>query len=83
MSIGINMFYNNDYFQLGILKFDCFTRALIPLKIFCLRKIKIKNVLMCIAYMRGELNISSTYRFMLSVSYIEELNISSLCDTRV
>jgi len=33
--------------------------------------------------MQGELNISSIYRFMLSVSYIEELDISSLCDTRV
>ena len=44
---------------------------------------KIKNVLMFIVYMQGELNISSTYRFMLSVSYIEELDNSSLCDTRV
>ena len=33
--------------------------------------------------MQGELNISSTYRFILSVSYIEELDNSSLCDTRV
>ena len=40
-------------------------------------------VLFCIAYMQGELNISSTYRFMLSVSYIEELDNSSLCGTRV
>ena len=35
------------------------------------------------AYMQGELNISSTYRFMLSVSSIEELDISSLWDTHV
>jgi len=33
--------------------------------------------------MQGELNISSTYRFMMSVSCIEELDNSSLCDTRV
>ena len=44
---------------------------------------EIKNVSICIAYMQGELNIFSTYRFMLSVSYIEELDNSSLCDTRV
>ena len=25
--------YNNDYLQFGIFKIDCFTRALIPLKI--------------------------------------------------
>ena len=43
----------------------------------------VKNVLICIAYMQGELNISSIYRFMLNVSCIEELDISSLCDTRV
>ena len=48
---------------------------------FCL-KINTK-VLICIVYMQGELNISSTYRFMMSVSCIEELNISSLCGTRV
>ena len=47
------------------------------------RKIEKKNVLICLAYMQGELNISSTYRFMLSVSYIEELDNSSLCGTRV
>ena len=51
------------------------------LKIIVLKK-NIK-VLIWIDYMQGELNISSTYRFMLSVSYIEELNISSLCGTRV
>ena len=39
-TIGINMIYNNDYFQFGILKFVGFTKALIPSK-FCLRKIKI------------------------------------------
>ena len=44
---------------------------------------KIQNVLIYIAYMQGELNISSIYRFMLCVSCIEELDISSLCDTRV
>ena len=33
--------------------------------------------------MQGKLNISSIYRFMLSVSHIEELDISSLCGTRV
>ena len=33
-TIGINMIYNNDYLLFGILKFVCFTRALIPLKIF-------------------------------------------------
>ena len=38
---------------------------------------------MCSAYMQWELNISSTYRFMLSVSYIKELDNSSLCDTRL
>ena len=27
MSIGINMFYKNDYFQFGILKFVCFTKS--------------------------------------------------------
>ena len=54
-----------------------------------LRKFKIlfyeKNskFLICIAYMQGELNISSTYRFMLSVLCIEELDNSSLCGTRV
>ena len=31
--------------------------------------------------MQGELNISSIYKFMLSVSCIEELDISSLCET--
>ena len=31
-----------------------------------------------VAYMQGEPNISPIYRFMLSVSYIEELDISSL-----
>ena len=46
-------------------------------------KEKYSKVLICIEYMQGELNISSTYRFMLSVSCIEELDISSLCDTRV
>ena len=51
------------------------------LKIFCLKKNT--KVLICIDYMQGELNISSTYRFMLSVSSNEELNISSLCGTRV
>ena len=35
------------------------------------------------AYMQGELNIVSIYRFMLSVSHFEELDISSLCDTCV
>ena len=44
---------------------------------------KIKTFLICIDYMQGELNISSTYRFMLSVLYIEELDNSSLCGTRV
>ena len=50
-----------------------------------LRKFKIcvQNILICIVYMQGELNISSIYRFMLSVSCIEELDISSLCDTCV
>ena len=46
-------------------------------------KICVKNVLICIVYMQRELNISPIYRFMLSVSYIEEVDISSLCDTRV
>ena len=35
------------------------------------------------AWVKGELNISSIYSFMLSVSYIEEVDISFLCDTRV
>ena len=30
------MIYNNDYLQFGILKIDCFSRALIPLKFCCL-----------------------------------------------
>ena len=51
-------------------------------KIKILRKIEF-FFLICIAYMQGELNISSTYRFMLSVLYIEELDNSSLCGTRV
>ena len=76
----------NVYFQLVSLKID------LPryLKIYFIEKIQnvvlirnIKNVLIYIAYMQGELNISSTYRFMLSVSYIEELDNSSLCGTRV
>ena len=53
---------------------------LVP-QIFVLKKNT--KVLICIDYMQGELNISSTYRFMLSVSCIEELDVSSLCDTRV
>ena len=44
---------------------------------------KNSKFLICIAYMQGELNISSTYKFMLSVLYIEELDNSSLCGTRV
>jgi len=35
------------------------------------------------AYMQEEFNIFSIYRFMLSVSQIEELDISSLFGTRV
>ena len=80
------MFIYNWYLKIGILKFD----LLRYLKIYFIEKNskfcfneKIKNVLMCIAYMQEELNISSTYRFMLSVSYIEELDNSSLCGTRV
>ena len=42
-----------------------------------------KIFLICIAYMQGDLSISSIYRFMLSVFHIEELDLSSLCDTRV
>ena len=38
-------------------------------------------LLIYIAYMQGELNISSIYRFILSVSCIKELDIFSLCDT--
>ena len=71
---------------IDILKFN----LLRYLKICFIEKIQnfvlirnVKNVLMCIAYMQGEPNISSTYRFMLSVSYIEELDNSSLSDTRV
>ena len=45
--------------------------------------IYVKNIFICIAYMQGELNISSIYRFMLSVPYIVEVDISSLCDTCV
>ena len=81
ISIGIKMIYNNDYFQFGILKICLLYKSSDTFSKFCLRKIKI--FLMCISYMQGELNISSTYRFMMSVSCIEELDNSSLCDTRV
>ena len=50
-------------------------------KIFVFKKYS--KVLIYITYMQGELNISSTYKFMLSVSYFEKLNNSSLCGTRV
>ena len=39
--------------------------------------------MICIDYIQGELNIFSIYRFMLSVSHIEEFDLSSLYDTRV
>ena len=55
----------------------------ICLLLWVIIKIYVKNVLMYIAYMQGKLNISFIYRFMLSVSYIEEVDISSLCDTCV
>ena len=71
-SIGINMF------QLQ-LKFKIYVQNLYYLVTIGF----LKNVLIYIAYMQGELNISSTYRFMLSVSYNEEVDNSSLCDTRV
>ena len=75
------MFKMNNYFNLiSRCLFENFKNWY--LKILFLKKINIK-VLICIDYMQGELNISSTYRFMLSVSCIEELDISSLCDTRV
>jgi len=70
----------------GILKFDYnwylknFVYK-ISQNLFLIRKIK--TFFICIAYMQGELNISSTYRFMMSVSSIDELDNSSLCDTRV
>ena len=68
----------NDYLQLVYLKI-CFIKKIQNLVLIR----NIKNVFMYIAYMQGELNISSTYRFMLSVSFIEELDNSSLCGTRV
>ena len=43
---------------------------------WCLKIVFKENtkVLICIAYMQGELNISSTYRFMMSVCCIEEFD---------
>ena len=72
-------------FTIGILKFCLCTNdiskfVLLPWVII---KICVKDVLIYIVYMQRELNISSIYRFILSVSYIEEVDISSLCDTRV
>ena len=53
-------------FTIGILNLCLFTK--ISQNLF--KQNLYKNVLICLDHMQGELNISSTYRFTLSVSYI-------------
>ena len=43
----------------------------------------LKFLLTCIAYIQEELNISFIYRFMMGVVYKVELDLFSLCGTRV
>ena len=83
LTIGINALFTFIWY-LNVLLWHIFNWYQIcfieKIQNFVLRIVK--NVLIWL-HMQGELNISSTYRFMLSVSYIEELDNSSLCDTRV
>ena len=69
ISIGINMIYNNDYFQFGILKIYLLYKSSDTFKknSKCGLNKKNSKFLICISYMQGELNISLTYGFMLSI----------------